>query len=79
MPLRIMPEHVSCVATNPMVPMECLSCHLPLAPGVLHRSSADCNAALTAEIVALKKALAVIDRLAAAKPAVRTGSPRRAA
>jgi hypothetical protein len=69
----------SLAAAFAMAHTECLSCHLLLSPGVVHQSAADCNAALLTEIVALKKALAVIAKLAAAKPAARTGVPRRAA
>jgi hypothetical protein len=38
-------------------PFHCPSCGLPLAPGVVHGSSADCNAALEAEIAHLAATL----------------------
>jgi hypothetical protein len=33
---------------------QCVSCHLPLPPGVVHGTSADCNTALEKEIAKLK-------------------------
>jgi hypothetical protein len=46
-----------------MTVFQCLSCRLPLAPGVAHGSSAECAAALAAEIERLKARLSLREKL----------------
>jgi hypothetical protein len=40
---------------------QCVSCHLPLPPGVVHGTSADCNIALEKEIAMLKSIVSLHD------------------
>jgi hypothetical protein len=56
-----MAEHVSC-CTRSVTVFQCLSCRLPLAPGVAHGSSAECAAALAAEIERLKARLSLREK-----------------